>query len=308
MDDLETTNPVEGEDTPDTEVDNEVHDEPQLDDDGNPIEDDAGDDEPEEEDEVDLGALKLKLPKSQAEIVKKGFMQEADYTRKTQELAETRKAFEAQRETLQQADDQELQARGHLSNIQGQLAQFEQVDWNGWRQKARAIDAENFTSVEENRVNETFQQWQLLKDAQQSTLGFLNHKAQERTSKQQQAETEARQAYAKLVDEGTPAIKKAIPDWSRATAAKLFEESIGSYKFTREEMTGVDERIILALSDAAKWRAHQAKTKTTQTIEQQTSLKPAARIGGAAPKTGLDDRLSTEEWVRRRNAKVRQRA
>ncbi len=305
MDENDTTNPVEDADVSETEVEEQVQEtEPQLDEDGNPIEDDA---EPEEEEEeIDLDGVKLKLKKADAEKVKAGISMQADYTRKTQELAESRKAFEAERDAVQQASGEELSARANLNMIDGQLAQYQQVNWTQWRQQAKAADADNFDRAEQDKVDEAFQQFQLLKDARGSTVGYLQHLESERRSKQQQAQSKQEQAIAKLKEEGTPELKKAIPDWSPATANKLVQDSEKAFNIAKGDLAGADSPgHFLLLKYALKGLEAETKAKKAATIEKQQEVKPAAKVGGAAPKPGLDDRLSAEEWVKRREAQLR---
>jgi hypothetical protein len=294
MDELETTNPVEGADVPETEVEAEVQTEPQFDDDGNPIEDQA---EPEEEEEIDLDDLKLKLPKSEAEKVKAALLRQADYTRKTQELAEHRKAFEAEQASYQQASQQEQSARANLTLIDNQIAQYSKVNWNAFH------DSDPFEAQKQ------FAQFQLLKDARTQTVTYLGHLDQERQSKQKSAEAETLRALTKLLDEGTPELKKEIPDWSRDKAAKLTDATMRNYGFTRDDLGLIDDpRLYRVMNDAAAWRDHQAKTKKAQTIQKQQEVQPAAKASrSSAPPQGLDDRLSADEWLRRRNAQLARR-
>jgi hypothetical protein len=161
MEELETTNLPEG-DEPEVEVETEVQDtEPQLDDDGNPIEDQA---DVEDDEELDIDGHKVKLPKSVAEKLAAERLMQADYTRKTQELAEQRKAFEAERQAVSKADAEEMSARANLTLIDHQLNQFSQVNWNAWN------DQDPF------EAQKAFQQFQLLKDAKQQTAQFLGQK------------------------------------------------------------------------------------------------------------------------------------
>jgi hypothetical protein len=76
-----------------------------FDEDGNEIEPAA------EEEEVELDDLKLKVPKDQAQKLKDAFLRQADYTRKTQEVAELRKAVEAERQTVHQSTKRRSRAR-----------------------------------------------------------------------------------------------------------------------------------------------------------------------------------------------------
>src|SRR5688572_6710404 len=124
MHELETTNPVEGEVLPSAEVteENEAIDEsastgsartesegPAHDEFGNLVEEDE---EPEEEpfEEIDRNGKKATIPA----WLKPELMMQADYTRKTQELAEARRAFDAERQAMQQFTEAELSAFANL--------------------------------------------------------------------------------------------------------------------------------------------------------------------------------------------------
>lgn len=293
----DTTNPVDGgdtssdDDTATTETEVETEDtEQELDEDGNPIEPE----EPaEEEEEIDLDDdLKLKLPKSQAEKLRQAALRQADYTRKTQELAEARKAFEAERQTYQQAGADEMNARAQLVNIDSQIARYQQVDWNAW------FDADPFEAQKaSHHLN-------ALKDAKAQTQGYVAQLSEQRTIQQQQ-ET------AKRLEEGAAELAKAIPEWSPAHAAKLVEAGQKHFGFSKEDLDGIiDPKLVLALDAAVKWFEHQAKQKTAKTVQKQQEIVPAAKASskGVAPKTTLRDDLSAEEWMRRRNAQLAKRA
>src|SRR5438093_10948162 len=104
MEELETTNPVEGGALPSAEVipfesghDEETVARPDesgagatLDEFGNPVDDEE---EPDEErfEEIERNGKKATIPA----WLKPELMMQADYTRKTQELAEARRAFES---------------------------------------------------------------------------------------------------------------------------------------------------------------------------------------------------------------------
>lgn len=289
MDEIETTNPVEGADAPETEVETEAQEtETQFDDDGNPIEDQA-----EEEDEIEVDEeTKLKLPKSQAEKLRQAMLRQADYTRKTQELAESRKAFEAERQAISQADENEMKGRAALLSIENRLAEYQKINWSAWQQSDPFAAQEAFT------------QYQLLKDAKSQVSTHLDTMKQERTLREQQE-------AAKRLEEGAAKLSEAIKDWSPQKAAKLLDVAQKDYGFSKEDMDGIDDhRVILVLNDAAAWREHQAQQKKAQATQKQAAVQPAAKAssGGSPVKPGaLDDRLSAEEWLRRRNAQLAKR-
>lgn len=287
MEEQEATNPVEGIEPEDTGVETEVHEETQFDDDGNPIEDQA-----EEEEEIELDDdLKLKLPKSQAEKLRLAAMRQADYTRKTQELSEARKAFEAERQSTAHADEAELAARANVALIDRQLQNYAKVDWNA------------FNDTDPFEAQKAFQNYQLLKDHKANAQTFLEQAKAQRTERQQSE-------IATAVQAGAAELARDIPGWSPDLAAKLQDFGAKEFGLSRDDFDNVtDPRAVKLLHAAYQWQQHQTKAKKTQAIQKQQEVTPAATVSRAkAPATGLDDRLSTDEWLRRRNAQLAKRA
>jgi hypothetical protein len=86
-----------------------------------------------EVEEVEVDGKKHRVPKAIAEIVAKRDSFQADYTRKTQEVAEKKRAVEDKEQFLE-ARTQFLTVAGQelaeLQALQKQFAQFQTVDWN----------------------------------------------------------------------------------------------------------------------------------------------------------------------------------
>jgi hypothetical protein len=62
------------------------------------------------------------------------------------------------------------------------------------------------------------------------------------------------------------------------------------------------------LHDAFQYRQLSKKTQAAQGHVTAQKVEPAAKVTRAsAPVQGLDDRLSIDEWTRRREAQVRKR-
>jgi hypothetical protein len=245
---------------------------------------DAGSEEDFEE--IERNGRRAKIPA----WLKPELMMQADYTRKTQELAEARRNLESERTNVQQASQEELSAHANLALIDRQIGQYSKVDWNSWH------DSDPF------EAQKAFAQFQLLKDARAQTLGYLGSVRQERTIKEQQ-ET------AKRLEEGAAELARDIKDWSPTTAAKLLDFGQARYGFSREDLDGIDDpRLVKVLHAAFQWEEHQKQQRRAQSHVAAQTSRPAAKIGGAAPKPGLDDRLSAEEWLRRRNEQLRKRS
>jgi hypothetical protein len=92
----------------------------------------------EELDELEWDGKKFKAPKG----AKDGFLMHADYTKKTQEVAATRKELEDRAERIAQqaqASEDEIQHRATMHTIDAELARFKDFDWNAY-QAARQQD------------------------------------------------------------------------------------------------------------------------------------------------------------------------
>ncbi len=244
-----------------------------------------GDERAEELEEIERNGRRAKIPA----WLKPELMMQADYTRKTQELADARRAFEAQRDTIQQASAAELSAHANLTMIDRQIGQYSKVDWNAWYESDAPA------------AQKAFAQFQLLKDARAQTLGYLGSARQERTIREQQES-------ARRLEEGVAELARDIKDWSPTTAAKLLDFGQQQYGFSREDLDGIDDpRLVKVLHAAFQWEEHQKQQRRAQSHAAAQTTRPAEKVGGAAPKPGLDDRLSAEEWLRRRNEQLRKR-
>ena len=292
MADETATNPVEGGDTaeataPETQ-EVEQQQAPELDEEGNPVEPP----EPEtEEFEFDDG-LKLTVPKDQAQKVKDAILRQADYTRKTQELAEQRKALEAERSTGQQASEAEINARAQVVAIDQQLQAFQNIDWDAWEEQ------------DPFAAQKGLRQYQMLKDARANAAGQFVQLQHQRT-------VQAQQDTARRIQEATAVLAREIEGgWDAKKQAETLEGGIREYKFERSEIESFeDPRMVIALVDALKWRAHLKTQKQAQKHVDAQQAQPAAKVGRASPPPqGLDDRVNTDEWMRRRNAQTRRRA
>jgi hypothetical protein len=186
MENEDTTNSAESEDI-NTQVEAEVE-EHELDENGNAIEGEAeaeGDDELEE---IERDGKTYKIPAA----LKSELMMQADYTRKTQELAAERKAIAEQRSLVEQASEAELNAYAAVRSIDQQLANYSKVDWDGWADKA-PLEAQK-----------AFQKFQILKDQRGQAAAFLARSKNDR-------ELQKQQETAKRMEEGRAELDRAIP-------------------------------------------------------------------------------------------------
>jgi len=282
---LEPTNPEEQEVEAIEETHDEVEtpDEPELDEYGNPVEDEEESEPEPEYEEIEYNGKTYKVEKD----LKDGFLMQSDYTRKTQELAEQRKAFEAQREEWSKLSETELKAQADVTSIDQALSEFQQIDWNRWQEQDPAAAQRAFT------------QYQLLKDERQQALNTFQQARQERTLQEQRESAERLQ-------KGTAQLAKEIPGWGQEKATELlnFGQQLG---FDQQELMQIDDpRMVIALYHAQQGFKSQAKQKTAAKVEAQQAVKPAAKVkGGKTPVANkLDDRVSTDAWMKARMNQV----
>lgn len=296
------TSPVGGEGTAEeailetemeVETEGEVETEPQFDEDGNPIE------EPDEDEEVELDDdLKLKVPKSQAQKVREAMLRQADYTRKTQELAEARRTFDTERQNIAQATNQELALFADATSLGRELATFQKVDWNAWHQQAQAT----YDPDEVAKVQSAFMRYQQVKDLHANTVNQLSQLENQRKSASQQ-ET------AKRVEEGRAVLAREI-GWNDELKAKLTDYALGQ-GLSREDLSDLEATPAAAKILRDAYEGHLARQKATAANRhvQAQQAQPAATVKAkSAPPVGLDDRLSIDEWQRRREKQVRNKA
>lgn len=213
------------------------------------------------------------------------FLMNADYTRKTQELAEARRALEAEREafaTGSAAERAMSRDRMRLALIADELAAYDGADWESWAAQDRA-GAEAAWA----RRTELAEAHQLLEEA-----------AAHGDARDQLAQ--ARETAEAMARTGQT-LRQEIEGWSPETAAKLVDYA-QAFGVTMEELAQTaDPRLWKLLHKA--WRADQSADEAAAAKARE--LRPAvsvASVGGGAG--ALRDELAAKEWMRRRNAQA----
>ena len=169
-----------------------------------------------------------------AEELKLGYLRQSDYTQKTQNLAESRKAAEAQIEETTATMSALLSAAG------ADLSRFQGVDW----ERAAVENPEQY-----KQAKASFEQTR-------STYEFIKAQSdQYQEQQQQQAETAQKEAAT----ESLTVLKTNIPNWSNDLYYSIGEYAQKDLGVSSEEFNQVaDHRIITALYKAMQF--DQAKT------------------------------------------------
>jgi hypothetical protein len=186
----------------------------------------------------------------------------ADYTRKTQSVAEmTRHAEERSKAVQQQAELVAVTSTKvvELREVQRQIEQIEAIDFNAL-------------------ADQDPQQAIRLQAAHTRLLQQREAKQREFFETKQQAEALTAQQRQRALEQAAAELKKAVPDFT-PKMAQAIRENTRAYGFSDAELENVtDHRLVLVLKDAMSWRQLQAQKPQAmkKVAEAPRSIKPQA--------------------------------
>jgi hypothetical protein len=257
----------------------------EFDENGLPIE--AAPVDEDEEDELD--GVKIRGKKEALEKLKAERLMQADYTRKTQEVAEHRKAFEAERAQFQQAaqtHQQYIREVAQLTAIDDRLSQFSQVNW-------QALTDQD--PVQALKLHTEFTQLQAHKGQLVNAL----------TQKQQQAQQMQQRETAKQLMEARQVLEREIKGWSPELAGKLKEHGI-KRGIPAEAMESITQPAIVKLIHDSYLLDQLQKQRTAKPPAEPA--KPATRLSGSsAVSTKEPSQMSDREFAEWRKRQIAQR-
>lgn len=239
-----------------------------------------------EVEEVEHNGKRYTVPK---ELVP-SLMKDADYTQKTQEVAETRRAIEAERESF----EQERQTRealfkenAQLFSIDQQLEAYRNVNWQQWL----AQDPQGY-----HRAQAQFNQ---LRDARDQLAGHVQARTQELA-------TQHEQNTATRLNKATELLSK--PDarlgWdgkfddAKKSTLMQFGKEIG---YTDKELAGTDHPLMIKTLQLAKIGYDALRKQTAAPV--RTPAEPAAKVTTARASSPFNpNKASMEEYAAARKA------
>lgn len=192
-----------------------------------------------------------------------GYMQSADYTRKTQALAEQAKQREqevikAVQQTTQQAQEQLRALQGLV--MQAAAPELQNVNW----QQLAVEDPARYVQLQAK---------------QQQLAQVLGVIQQENQRLQQEQQAAIQQQREQAMRHSLDYLSKELPGVNLKDVAPKLKETGKRYGFSEQELDSItDGRAIHLLHDAMKWRELQAsKPKAMQKVaEAPKVIKPAA--------------------------------
>jgi len=217
--------------------------------------------------------------------LKDSFLMQSDYTRKTQELAAERKALSEAKERVQQAGEAEVTAKARVLAYEAAISEYQGVDWDALEMQDPAAAQRHFRKF--MQLNQEFE----------------GAKAEYQSAVQQRT-LETQQEAATRIEQGLAELQRDIPDWGPAKAEELMAFGEKQFGFSRDYMESITDPKLVKLMNYA----FVAQSTAKKPVANTESIKPASKVkGGGQPIAGLDDRLSPEEWMRRREAQLRKK-
>jgi hypothetical protein len=235
-----------------------------------------GDDEESEEEAprdqkfiVKVDGKEIEVPKE--ELIR-GYQREADYTRKTQKLAEERKLVESE---FQQVRGEREQYAQILGQLQQKLHEFEpaEPDWN---------------RLEYEDPTEYARQW----TSHQRRLQQKNAVLAEQLRLQQMQQAESQKQIQTVLQQEVKILKEKIPEWSSPEKAKAEGKALMEYGqglgFSEQELSGItDSRALLALHKAWKYDQMISKRPEFQAkIKKAPKMASPGSAGSVSSKSG----------------------
>lgn len=242
----------------------------------------------EEYEEIEFSGKKYNLPKE----LKSAFLMQSDYTRKTQEVAEQRKAIEAEREAFsRQIESQQRQSKlaAKINYLDEQIGEYSQADWN----ELHAHDPA--------KAQQLFMHYSQLKDQKVAAEREYNeneqkHQYEHQTMLSQKIQTE--QAI----------LARDIKDWSPAKAQQLSEFAVNKLGFHPNDVAQVYDAKIVKLLNMA-YMADQMINKAAAPKAKVVDIKETPTVSTKAANAGTKDpsKMSDAEFARWRKAQIKAR-
>lgn len=273
--------------------------------------DGQSDETDDDSEEIEVKGAKYKIPKA----VKPLLLMQEDYTKKTQEVADQRRALESRETEITQKAEQRAEFQkanlaefAKLHTIDADIAAYQALTAEQWEAlKAKDIDA----------YREHKDSFRDLKDERDTIARALAAKETEANQEREKVATEAHSNSRKAMADVLTGRAKTesghdltIPDLTVEKLNAIGKFAAEAFGVTAEELSQItDPRILKALDESRLYRAGQAKAKKVERVEASQKTTPAKTVGGAATharKTtdASGDGLSDEEWMRRENERL----
>jgi F0F1-type ATP synthase membrane subunit b/b' len=223
--------------------------------------------------------------------LKDAFMRDQDYTKKTTEVAEQRKAVEAKQEAIKAEAQALAQNTKQAAQVYALETQFQQKFGGVTDQQWLQLQAEDPVEFQKLRFehDSIINQHTQAKAQLERSIGEL---------KQQQSE-----AVAKQRETAQAEMSKRVKGWSPETDKAVRDHAVASWGISETDVAHVHNPAHLTVMHKAMLYD---KLLSKAQSKKPVSAEPVPQVKGskqAAPK-GVSDKMSTDEWMKRRMAQA----
>lgn len=225
--------------------------------------------------ELEIEGKKYALPKE----LKDKFLMQADYTRKTQELAQQREQSEAaiaQERARVEAEKAQIQHVAKVVALDERLQQYANVDWQALSQSDPV------------RAQQEFFTYQQLKDSRGALVQQIQQAEAQRALQEQEA-------TARSMQQAQEVLAREIKGWSPEVAKQLRDVAKSLGADDKEVAAIRSPWVVIALNAVKQLKELQSKAAKAPTPPPATPVKT---ITGARATAAKDpDKMSIDEWM-----------
>lgn len=233
--------------------------------------------------EIEIDGKKIKVSQEGKDYL----LRQQDYTKKTMELAEQRKAAESERavlESFRNLSNERMQAVQNILTLDQQIEQISNTPIDGLSETDIIRLRQDLTDLQNQRT-----QW----------AGYGQQIAQ-----REQAERD--QQFAKARETAIREASLRIPNFTdaRRTELETLAVSLGA---NQADVTNIaDPAVYEVLHWADIGRKYAERQKKAVSIKDAAAVKPAPEVGTKAAAGKNPDNMSMEEWVKWREKRAAQ--
>ena len=250
-----------------------------------------------DDEELDVDGEKYRVPKKLSAKLKEleqGSLRQDDYTRKTQTVAEERRALESERQQLvaqKQFQQHYIDAVADVKAIDKQLTNYQKLDWNA------LSDADPVQAMKLDRQ---------MRDLQQQRTQIVSG-IEQASSQQAQAQ---QQAIARQRQEAVAQLQRDIKGFGTPEVAKELFETGTKYGIKDDEWKNLDDPRLYKLINVARLYDKLVAKQTTEAKPKSAEVVPITRVtpgSGAVKKSITDPNISMEDYIKARNEMKRRK-
>lgn len=232
--------------------------------------------------EVEIDGKMVKV----SEDAKDYLLRQADYTRKTTEVAEQRKAIEAEKAQvgeLRMYQEAVINSRAQLTALDMQIQTLAATQIDG-------LPQEQINAMQAHLLNLQAQRQEVAGDA---------HKIAEAE------QAKLSDLYGKQRQEAIAEASRSIPNFNDTRRAELEKLAVdlGVPKEDAETISDKAAYEILHLADIG--RKFLQRQRAAKSVETAQSASPVPQVGGKSQAARDPSKMTTEEWMKHRNSQVR---